>query len=124
MSDFKLKFEPMFNFDEFGNIKTNPRYKEIWRLHEMLTAAGIPHEFEQNCDGWQVFYPVADEDKVVMDAIEHRGSYGSEDDLLEIMGLLTEEEEKEDSVKGWLTAQEVFDRIEAHWSGKNERPND
>lgn len=39
----------------------------------------------------------------------------SEQDLLEIMGLLTEEEEKIDRVLGWLTAKDVFDRIYEHY---------
>ena len=42
------------------------------------------------------------------------GTYGSEEDKLEIMGLLTEIEEEEDSVRGWLTAEEVFKRIKKH----------
>lgn len=41
-----------------------------------------------------------------MDAVEHFGSYGNEDDQEEIMGLLTPEEEKWDSVIGHLSAEE------------------
>lgn len=48
----------------------------------------------------------------VSDAIEHFMSYGSEDDLLEIMGLT----ENGDSVEGGLTAQEVFERFKRHCS--------
>ena len=47
----------------------------------------------------------------MVSAIEGFGSYGYADDLIEIMGLLTPEESENDSVKGWLTAEEVFKRI-------------
>lgn len=50
-----------------------------------------------------------------MDAIEHYVSYGNEQDKLEIMGLLTPEEKKNDSVLGYLSAEEVFSRINRHW---------
>ena len=55
-----------------------------------------------------------------MDAIEHSGSYGSKKDLLEIMGLLTPEEQKLNSVLGYLTAREVFERIERDWKGRTD----
>ena len=39
-----------------------------------------------------------------------------DDDLLELAGrLLTEEELKQDSVVGGLTANDVFERISKHW---------
>ena len=57
-----------------------------------------------------------DGEKRVCSAIQTNFSYGHEDDLIEIMGLLTEEEREEDSVKGWLAAEEVFKRIEKHWN--------
>lgn len=41
-------------------------------------------------------------------------TYGNEDDKLEIMGLLTRDEKRSDSVVGWLTAEEVFNRIKKH----------
>ena len=106
-------FEELFNSD--GTYKTDERYKEIFRLNEMLTVKGIPHVFREMVDGWQIIYP-EDGKKRVMDAIENYGSYGNEQDLLEIMGLLTPEEKKCGSVLGYLTAEEVFERIEKHWS--------
>ena len=103
-------------FDKQGNYITNPNYRAIIRLHEMLETAGIPHTFVPMMDGWQIAYPVDRHDiRCVMDAVEHHGSYGHEADLIEIMGLLTPEEQEWDSVVGHLTAQEVFDRIRAHW---------
>lgn len=104
-------------YDAQGNYITDERYTEIIRLHDMLKAAGITHEFKKFRDGWQVIYP-ADGPERVMDAVEHFGSYGNEDDLLEIMGLLTPEEEKHDTVLGYLTAKDVFARIQEHWGSE------
>ncbi|HIT08731.1 MAG TPA: hypothetical protein IAB55_06565 [Candidatus Merdivicinus faecavium] len=111
----------MFGLDFFmplidgsGNYITNDKYREILRLDAMLTEKKIPHTCEKMSDGWQIIYP-EDGKKRVMDAIEHYGSYGAEQDLLEIMGLLTPEEKKRDNVLGYLTAEEVCARIEKHW---------
>lgn len=104
-------------YDENGNYITDTRYQEILKLDAMLTEKGIPHTLQKRMDGWQVIYPEDGEERV-MDAIEHFGSYGNEEDLLEIMGLLTPEEEKDDSVLGYLTAEEVCKRIEQHWKGE------
>lgn len=46
------------------------------------------------------------------DAICHYGSYGYEKGLLEIMGSIVDEEKDGDSVVGWLTAQDVIERLE------------
>lgn len=102
-------------FDKNGQYITNPKYTEIKRLHKMLDEAGIPHTFEKFMDGWQVCYP--SNDGRVMDAIQHFGSYGRDQNLLEIMGLLTPEEAQHDSVAGWLTAENVFERIREHYEG-------
>ena len=46
------------------------------------------------------------------DAICHYGSYGYEEGLLEIMGRLVDPEKDGDTVAGWLTADDVIERIE------------
>ena len=94
----------------------NTDYREILKLHAMLAEHNIIHVVRRSFDGWQVCYPCARPDEnCIIDAIEHRGSYGRESDLLEIMGLLTPEEEEYDSVAGFLTAEDVFERIKKHW---------
>ena len=60
---------------------------------------------------------------MVCSVVEHRYSYGNYDDRLEMMGLLTEEEAKIDSVVGWLTAEDVFLRIGEHWAEHKEEMN-
>lgn len=101
-------------FDENGNYITDSKYTEILRLKGMLDEAKIPNEFHKFMDGWQVVYQ-SDDSHRIMDAVEHYGSYGQENNLLEIMGLLTPEEDEYDSVAGYLTAQNVFDRIKKHY---------
>lgn len=104
------------------------KYNEILKLKDMLDKAKIPYQsFTDDCfnvkdklntvpksvfDSLKNHYPAyqlrLNEN---IDVIEHWGSYGNEDDLLEIMGALTEEEYKDDSVLGHLTAEEVFKRF-------------
>lgn len=106
-------------FNEDGSIVLNENYQAILALDVMLNDAEIPHEIARYFDGWQIIYP-EDGSGRVMDAIEHSGSYGKERDLIEIMGLLTEEEEQCGEVVGNLTTENVFARIKAHWEKTNE----
>lgn len=58
---------------------------------------------------------VNDEDgNYLWDAICHYGSYGYEEGLLEIYGSIVDIEKENDSVVGWLTAEDVIKRIEQH----------
>ena len=109
-------------------------YKEIFRIKKMLEEANIPFEFTDdlfhikdivlkdtasNIIYFRRYYPSyqiiiykngAKEERIC-DVIQHCGSYGNRQDLLEIMGGLTEEEQGNDSVLGYLTAEEVFKRF-------------
>lgn len=100
-------------------FKEKSEYKEIFRLKEMLEKAEIPFSFNDVFDGYQIIYPDTEIQECVMDAIERKGSYGSQNDKIEIMGLLTEEESQDDDVVGWLTAENVFERIEKHYREAN-----
>ena len=88
---------------------------EIEKLHQMLTAANIPHTMNRshlkipNPSYQIVVYNKCN--AYLCDAIFGTYSYGYKNGLLEIMGGLTEEEEKCDSVLGGLTAEEVFERF-------------
>ena len=84
------------------------KYNEIVKLHEMLNKADIPHEFEEEWGGYHILYSCMG---YTCSVIEHDYSYGSNRDLLEIMGLLTAAEAFNDSVAGYLTADNVFNRI-------------
>ena len=80
---------------------------------------------------YHIYYPSCDDFRkginsdtdtsgTVCSIIEGHGTYGEENDLLEIMGLLTPEEEEWDSVCGSLTAENVFERIKKAEEKKNE----
>ena len=109
-------------------------YTEIKKLDKLLTEANIPHYFlaEDDENRYQIAYygpsgrPIPKPGTVmgigieaVCSAIQNAGSYGNEKDLIEICGLLTDEELEEDSVKGYLTAEDVFNRIKEHWDASN-----
>lgn len=93
--------------DKDGNYPENKSYKEIHKLDNLLTEADIPHTMRRIYDGWQIFY--YSPENCAADVVQHFGSYGSHRDLLEIMGLCDE------SVEGFLSAQEVFERIKCHY---------
>ena len=46
------------------------------------------------------------------DAICHGGSYGHEVGKLEIMGDLVDKTKTDDDVEGWLTAEEILERVD------------
>ena len=130
------------------------KYKEIFKLKEMLEKAEIPYifidrfeedrklmknneylnEYLKDKEYYQILlfddfrevmeryntYKVFDNEKIIISIVQGYGTYGEEDDLLEIMGLLTEEEEKIDSVTGYLTAEDVFNRIIKYFKDKSE----
>jgi hypothetical protein len=90
---------------------TNKRFKEILRLKSMLDEANIPYECRCANSGYIIHYP--EWEHCYCSAIEHMYSYGCKEDLIEIMGLLTDSEKETDSVVGFLTADDVFSRIKA-----------
>ena len=108
--------------DNAWSKRYNPRVEdiqEIHKLHKMLLAAQIEHEFlnrsmvyddMSRAYGWQILVFDKNGDRLVS-AIEGAGTYGVEVDRIEIMGLLTPEESIYDSVAGGLTAEDVLNRI-------------
>ena len=93
---------------------------EMNKLMWLLENANIPYEivYQDWTDSIQVWYPSKED--AVCDAICHHYSYGGKEGLLEIMGLLTDEEAEYDSVVGWLTAENVFTRIYRHYYNMNQ----
>lgn len=85
-------------------------YNEIFKLKELLEKGNISFEFKNFHDGYQIIIKNKNNFRIA-DAIENKYSYGVEEDLLEIMGGLTEEEEEFDSVLGGLSSEEVFKRF-------------
>lgn len=88
------------------------KYEEIQKLKKMLDENGIPNDFcpmENWVEGYHIHYP--NRKNRVCSIIMFPFSYGFADGKLEIMGLLTEEESELDEVVGYLSAEEVFQRI-------------
>lgn len=105
-------------------MKVSQKYKEIFKLKEMLEKEKIPFDFFEMDAGvrdfmpdwehWHLNYP--SRAHTIISAIEGFGTYGEQDDKLEIMGGLTPKEEASgDPVIGWLTAEDVFNRIKNHY---------
>ncbi len=96
------------------------KFKEIFRLKDMLDDEEIPYVYHnrsnQYAEHYQIGYPVLPpSDACVCSIIEGNFTYGQESDLLEIMGLLEEDEAVLDAVVGGLSADEVLSRIKADW---------
>ena len=85
---------------------------EMEKLIKLLEEEKIPFETTECWGATQVCYPSSN--NRVCDAVCHSFSYGHERGLLEIMGLVNEEEVG-DSVEGYLTAEDVFERIKNHF---------
>ena len=93
---------------------------ELDRLVCMLDKENIPYEFNHTISKklpmlnmYRIAYPSIE--GIVCSAIQGNGSYGNEENLIEIKGLLTDEEMEIDTVLGYLTAEDVFSRIKTHW---------
>lgn len=95
--------------DEIMNLIN--KHTEMEKLFGLLCLAEIPHEVTECWGTPQIWYPSTEEP--VCDVICHAGSYGHEEGLLEIMGLV--DEDHGDDVEGYLTAREVFRRILNHY---------
>lgn len=119
------------------------KYKEIFKLKKMLEDAEIPFSWIENWDydeeklknfkkiapdlieHYQICYPVFDPDHRWISIIEGFGTYGAEQDRLEIMGGFTpwemyEQDLNEGSVMGYLTANNVFNRIKKNWEERKD----
>ena len=93
------------------------KYNEILKLKEMLEKECIPFYIDEMYSGYHISYPKVGNGRICS-VIEHSMSYGRNNDRLEIMGLLTDKELENDSVVGYLTAEEVFGRIKNHYENE------
>lgn len=88
--------------------------KEIFKLKEMLEKENIPFEFieREELEGYQIGYPkyskITEPNECVCSVIQHKYSYGNDVNLLEIWEL------SKDDVEGYLSAEDVFERIKKY----------
>lgn len=110
---------------EFFN-SVDPRYREIRKLASLLRWHCVPHvlkvlsSYRGGIAGGQILYfgdadPLAPNAMPIASIIETSYSNSAEQDLLEMMGLLTPEEQRMDDILENLTAQQCFERIWEHW---------
>lgn len=92
-----------------------PEITQVDKLITMLEATNIPFEVTVLCGRPQVRYP--NKEHPVCDAVCHWASYGHQTGLIEIMGLTR----NNDSVEGYLNADEVSARIKEHWEETGEK---
>ena len=97
-----------------------PGFLEILKLEKMLKDAGIPYTKKPKAGGWIIVY---DGLNYRGDAIEHWGSYGRDEDLLEIMGFDIDPKEWGDEVIGYLTAKQAFEFFKRAWDEKGGKVN-
>jgi hypothetical protein len=105
-----------YNVDTENKEREDTKMNELLKLVKLLAKADIPFEITPFTLGeyivsYQVCYPSKKD--CVCDAICHKYSYGYEQGLLEIMGL---HNNPLDDVEGWLTAEQVFERIRNHYA--------
>ena len=86
-------------------------YQPIIRLANLCEKEHIPFVVRQAFDGLQLVCPSLE--KWELDVICHRGSYGHEHGLLEVMGAICNA--YDDDVEGYLTVEEVFERIKEYY---------
>lgn len=80
------------------------KHECVDKLAKLLDEAKVPYERNSLWGGEQIRVGK-------FDAVCHEYSNGYDEDLLEIMGALTEEENQKDWVKGWLMPEEVAKRF-------------
>ena len=104
----------MTNFNkEFQLPKTsNPKYcKPILRLADLCSAEGISFVVRPLFNGLQLVCPNLKTWE--LDVICHDYSYGRDSGLVEIAGVICENDD--DSVEGYLDIEEVFKRIKKYY---------
>lgn len=97
------------------------KYTEIFRLKEMLEKENIPFEFEKDEEYKEYIIRIPinesirkqDNKEPLMFVYQGEHTYGGRNNLLEICGGTTLEERKEQGEEylGYLTAENVFERI-------------
>lgn len=83
--------------------------KEMDKLEKYLKDNGYLYERNAEYDGEQIIV-YDNRGRRQWDAVCHCFSYGHKDGLLEIMGTIVKDKEME--VEGFLTAQDIVERLE------------
>ena len=90
-------------------------YQPIMRLADLCEREGISFTVRPLFDGLQLLCPSLKEKE--FDVICHSYSYGHEQGELEVMGAICNSDD--DNVEGYLTVEEVFERIKKYYKKEN-----
>ena len=101
-------------------VNSQKEHPEMNKLEKYLKVNGFDYSRNRTRLGWSDWDQILvfNDDREVWDAVCHEYSYGYSEGLIEIMdrsikyGLLTEDEREIDDVLGYLTADEIIERIE------------
>lgn len=86
---------------------------ELNKLEEWLKENNIDYE---RVDGeWRHQITVPNKKEKSWDVVCQYGSYGYEDGLLEAYGEIVDDGGIGDDVEGWLSAEDVIERVKAAW---------
>ena len=80
---------------------------EMGKLGNLLLNTGIPFEVVRHPMNHTPMIKYPNDDKCICSVVCHDFSYGGKQGLLEVMGLVKDDED----VEGFLTANEVYNRI-------------
>ena len=86
--------------------------KQMDLLEDYLKSKKIKSYQRRDMDDGEQIIVYEEEGHRLWDAICTKYSFGREKGLLEIMGDIVDEKRVGDRVEGWLTAQDVIDRVE------------
>ena len=88
---------------------------QMEKLENMLNISNIPFEITEHWSHTeQIWYPSRENpicDVICFGGTGLGGSYGHEEGLLEIMGTIVRADDDDDDVEGWLTAEEILQRL-------------
>lgn len=109
-----------------SEITYNEKYSEIFKLHDMLKAADIPHDFLERTMGgrlyvYQILYPNKESWEYMLpgektrdytcSVIEGPDTKGGDQNLLETLGLVHGDDPDFETLVGYLTAENVCNEL-------------
>ena len=101
---------------------------EMDKLRNMLDVNRIKYNYDVIDDGRDIlsvcfglvgkreYIQIYNNGQRIISVVYGCGTYGYEKGLLEIMGLLTDEEFENDDVVGYLSAENVYNRIKKYFN--------
>lgn len=110
----RIKLDDLETIRNVDDESVECKYEAIKELDKRLTKLKISHDIEQIHNGYRITVPVGAGNRFEGDEIEHRWSYGSEDDLIEVWGF-----DLEDPV-GYLTVDQAL-KYFVEWDCKQKK---